>query len=164
MLLCRPLRSMLMKHSKLGKESTQVHMYTTQARHTVKSIQACWISYVTRYMGAMSSLNKSCLMNCHVSLTNHSLKQIWISVSGIKQEKETLKNNAPKIKSIHSFVVNSRLRPPLRRSPRKVGKRVRRRIAMSEPDKGPSIYDVRKILEFFDSLPHLSAFGTDLQY
>ena len=30
-------------------------------------------------------------------------------------------------------------------------------------DKGPSIYDVRKILGFFDP-PPLSAFGTDLQY
>ena len=30
--------------------------------------------------------------------------------------------------------------------------------------KGPSIYDVRKILGFFDPLPPLSAFGTDLQY
>ena len=28
----------------------------------------------------------------------------------------------------------------------------------------PSIYDVRKILGFFDPLPPLSAFGTDLQY
>ena len=30
--------------------------------------------------------------------------------------------------------------------------------------KGPSIYDVRIILGFFDPLPPLSAFGTDLQY
>ena len=30
--------------------------------------------------------------------------------------------------------------------------------------KGPSIYDVRKILGFFDPLLPLSAFGTDLQY
>ena len=29
---------------------------------------------------------------------------------------------------------------------------------------GPSIYDARKILGFFDPLPPLSAFGTDLQY
>ena len=33
-----------------------------------------------------------------------------------------------------------------------------------KPSKGPSIYDVRKILGFFDPLPPLSAFGTDLQY
>ena len=30
--------------------------------------------------------------------------------------------------------------------------------------KEPSIYDVRKILGFFDPLPPLSTFGTDLQY
>ena len=30
--------------------------------------------------------------------------------------------------------------------------------------KGPSIYAVRKSLGFFDPLPPLSAFGTDLQY
>ena len=29
---------------------------------------------------------------------------------------------------------------------------------------GPSTYDVRKILGFFDPPPPLSAFGTDLQY
>ena len=35
---------------------------------------------------------------------------------------------------------------------------------LSPHPKGPSIYDVRKILGFFDPLPPLSAFGTDLQY
>ena len=34
----------------------------------------------------------------------------------------------------------------------------------SGSDMGPSIYDVRKMLGFFDPVPPLSAFGTDLQY
>ena len=36
--------------------------------------------------------------------------------------------------------------------------------SIQEYNEGPSTYDVRKILGFFDPLPPLSAFGTDLQY
>ena len=38
------------------------------------------------------------------------------------------------------------------------------KVATARYGKGPSIYDVCKILGFFDTLPPLSAFGTDLQY